>query len=85
MKNTVRQCMNSALGGRERKVTGRMTLVRYVWRTVEQMDAVNKKRTKEIYLTALRSFMEFRQGKDVGLDRIDSDMVLEYESYLQDV
>lgn len=85
MKNTVRQCMNSALGGRERKGTGRMTLVRYVWRTVEQMDAVNKKRTKEIYLTALRSFMEFRQGKDVGLDKIDSDMVLEYESYLQDV
>ena len=85
MKNTVRQCMNSALGGRERKVTGRMTLVRYVWRTVEQMDAVNKKRTKEIYLTALRSFMEFRQGKDIALDGLDSDMILKYESYLLDV
>lgn len=39
-------------------------------------------RSSETYLSALRSFRRFRQGRDVMLDCIDSDMIEAYQSWM---
>ncbi len=38
-------------------------------------------RTSEIYLAALNSFRTFRAGKDIMLDSINSDMMIDYEAW----
>ncbi len=40
-------------------------------------------RTSETYLSALKSFTNFREGRDVLLDDIDSDLMMMYEAYLR--
>lgn len=77
--------MNDVLGVKKRKGSGRMTFGRFMWQAIGQFDALGKRRAKEIYITTLRSFMEFRQGKDVCFGSMDSEMILKYESYLRDV
>ncbi|MDR3340842.1 MAG: site-specific integrase [Candidatus Symbiothrix sp.] len=45
----------------------------------------NKKRIKtaSIYATTLRSFARFRFGQDIVIDKIDNDILLNYEAYLK--
>lgn len=42
-----------------------------------------KYRTAENYKAALNSFRRFRDGKDIMLDYIDSELIESYEAYLQ--
>lgn len=44
-----------------------------------QMD---KNRTAETYTSALVSFRTFRENKDVSLDKLDSDLIKRYQSWL---
>lgn len=44
---------------------------------------LGKARTSETYATTLSSFKRFRQGKDIALKKINSDLMLEYEVYLK--
>lgn len=50
---------------------------------VTNMVALGKMRTSETYAATLRSFMHFRNGKDVPMEDIDSDMMVAYEVYLR--
>ena len=43
---------------------------------------MGKQRTSETYRCTLKSFMQFREDKDVLLEDIDSDLILMYEAYL---
>lgn len=50
---------------------------------ITQLKRLNKERTAETYTAALNSFASFRKDKDVLLDEIDSNLMMEYEMYLK--
>lgn len=50
---------------------------------IANLMALGKVRTSEAYASTLSSFMRFRNGRDVLLDEMDSDMMLAYEAYLR--
>ena len=47
------------------------------------MKEQGRKRMCEIYSAALNSFKSFRNGRDILLDDIDSDVMITYETYLK--
>ena len=49
---------------------------------IAQLQQMGKQRTSETYRCTLKSFMQFREDKDVLLEDIDSDLMLMYEAYL---
>ena len=49
---------------------------------IAQLQQMGKQRTSETYRCTLKSLMQFREGKDVLLEDIDSDLMLMYEAYL---
>lgn len=54
---------------------------------IEQLKQIGKMRTIETYTTALNSFRRFihsrKEGRDIPLDKVDSDLMMEYEQYLK--
>ena len=50
---------------------------------IAQLQQMGKQRTSETYRCTLKSFMQFREDKDVLLEDIDSDLMLMYEAYLR--
>ncbi len=50
---------------------------------IAQLKQMGKHRTSETYRATLKSFMQFREDKDLLLDEINSDMMLMYEAYLR--
>lgn len=50
---------------------------------IARLERLGKTRTSETYTAALNSFMRFREGRDVPLDEISSDLMEEYEAYLK--
>jgi len=51
--------------------------------TIAQLKRLGRERTAENYAAALNSYMKFRNGEDVLLFEIDSDLMLEYEAFLK--
>ncbi len=60
-------------------------LVSFANEIVTHLKTIGKKRTSETYAAAVKSFLRFRQGRDVPLDRMDSDLMMAYEAYLSTV
>lgn len=50
---------------------------------IAKLKQIGKERTSETYAATLKSFMRFRQGKDLLWNEIDSDIIRMYETYLQ--
>lgn len=50
---------------------------------IARLKQLNKERTAENYAATLNSFMRFREDKDVLLDEIGSDLMMEYEAYMK--
>ncbi len=50
---------------------------------IAQLNQMEKHRTSETYRVTLKSFMQFREDKDIPLDEISSDLMLMYEAYLR--
>lgn len=48
-----------------------------------QLKRLGKERTAENYITAFNSFKRFRNGNDISLNEIDSDLMTEYEASLK--
>ena len=59
------------------------TLVTFTNSIIEQLRQLGKNRTGEIYSSALASFLRFNSGKDIALKKINPDIMMLYESYLQ--
>ena len=59
------------------------TVFAYMRRQSERRKMLGKVRTGETYQQALCSFMKFRHGVDLYFDRLDADMVEQYESYMR--
>lgn len=50
---------------------------------IARLKQIGKQRTSETYTATLKSFMKFREEKDLLLGEIDSDMMQMYEAWLQ--
>ena len=48
-----------------------------------QLKQIGKRRTAETYTTTLNSFMRFRDGRDIPVEEVESNLMVEYESYLK--
>lgn len=59
------------------------TLFYFMENVVIRLKELNKMRTSETYSATLKSFMTFRNGKDVLFDEVDSDLLQNYEAYLK--
>lgn len=60
-----------------------MFLCNFMRSVIAQLRQLGKQRTSETYLCTLKSFMRFRENKDILLEDINSDLMLMYEAYLQ--
>ena len=58
------------------------SLFNFMQGVIAQLQQMSKQRTSETYRCTLKSFMQFREDKDVLLEEIDSDLMLMYEAYL---
>lgn len=58
-------------------------LLHFMERTVEYLRLIERNRTSETYATTLRSFKRFRNGEDIEITLVDSDLIQAYEVHLQ--
>ncbi len=59
------------------------SFVRFMEELVARLQHLGKIRTSETYAAAAESFMRFRGGRDLLLNEIDSDLMVEYQTYLR--
>lgn len=64
------------------KQTNEQSLFNFMQGLIAQFQQMGKQRTSETFRATLRSFMQFREEKDILLKEIDSDTMLMYEAYL---
>ena len=65
------------------KVTRESSLCGFMHGIIAQLKRLGRVRTSETYHVTLRSFMAFREGEDMPLDGITSDLMLLYEAWLK--
>lgn len=58
--------------------------ISFALRLIDQLKQIGKKRTVDTYTTALNSFRQFRSELDVLLEDVDSNLMIEYESWLKE-
>ena len=66
------------------KQANEQSLFNFMQGVITRLQQTGKQRASETYRCTLKSFMRFREGKDVLLEDIDSDLMLMYEAYLRD-
>ena len=64
------------------KQANEQSLFNFMQGVIAQLQQMGKQRTSETYRCTLKSFMQFREDKDVLLEDIDSGLMLMYEAYL---
>ena len=65
------------------KQANKQSLFNFMQGVIAQLQQMGKQRTSETYRCTLKSFMQFREDKDLLLEDIDSDLMLMYEAYLR--
>ena len=65
------------------KQANEQSLFNFMQSVILQLQLMGKQRTSETYRATLRSFMQFREDKDILFEEIDSDTMLMYEAYLR--
>ena len=65
------------------KQSNEQSLFNFIQGVIAQLQQMGKQRTSETYRCTLKSFMQFREDKDVLLADIDSDLILMYEAFLR--
>lgn len=66
-----------------REAVNGQSFSRFMEKATARLKQLGREQTAANYATTLNSFMRFRNGSDVGLDRISSDLMMEYEAYLK--
>lgn len=61
------------------------TFAGFITGLIRQFTHAGKPRSGELYSSTFRSFMEFRNGKNIFLSDIDSNVMILYEAYLHNV
>ena len=65
------------------KRTKEQTLFNFMQGIIARLQLMGKERTAETYHSTLKSFMKYRDERDILLEDIDSDVLQMYEAYLQ--
>lgn len=65
------------------EATREQSFFRFMEGVITRLKQLNRERTAENYAATLNSFMRFREDKDVLLDEIGSDLMMEYEVFLK--
>ena len=65
------------------KRANEQSLFNFMQGIIARLQQLGKQRTCETYRATLRSFMQFRDGKDIPVEEIDADMMLTYEAHLR--
>ena len=65
------------------KQANEQSLFNFMQGVITKLQQMDKQRTSETYRCTLKSFMQFREDKDVLLEDIDSDLMMLYEAYLR--
>lgn len=60
-----------------------MTLFNYTKNIIAKLQRQGQYRTSETYNAALNSFRKFREGMDLCIEELDSELLLTYEAYLK--
>ena len=60
-----------------------ITLFTFMREVIDQLQTLGRFRTSETYASTLKSIQVFRQGQDLYLDEITSDLMMGYEAYLK--
>ena len=76
-------CSADAIVDVYRKQTSLQSFFNFMDSVIGQLKRLNRERTSETYASALSSFMRFRQNKDIQLDDMDEDLIMEYEAWLK--
>lgn len=63
--------------------TGETTLYGFMERIIESLKKLGRERTAETYASTLRSFMQFRENRDITFEEITSETTMLYEAYLK--
>ena len=63
--------------------TERQSFFNFMKSIIVKLQQMGKVRTAENYSYTLKSFMQFRENKDILLSEVDSDLIELYEAYLQ--
>lgn len=66
-----------------RRLTTESSLFSFMHGIIAQLKQLGRVRTSETYTATLRSFMSFRNGEDITLDSISSDLMLQFEAWLK--
>ena len=61
----------------------KLTLFTFAQNIVKELELAGRERTKEVYISAINSFKEFRKGREITFDMLSNDLMLSYESYLK--
>lgn len=64
------------------KYSKKLSTFKFIQSIIEQMISSGKIRTAETYISTYKSFMNYRNGQDLSLNAITSDIINEYEQYL---
>lgn len=59
------------------------TLFSFMENAIENLKSIGNIRTNETYATTLNSFIRFREGEDILLKDMDSDLMIAYEAFLR--
>lgn len=59
--------------------------ISFARKIIIQLRQIGKRRTAETYTTALNSFLRFRGENDILLEELDSNLMVEYETYLKSI
>lgn len=65
--------------------SGKKTLSSFMQVNIASLRQSGKLRTSETYRATLNSFMKFMDGKDVLLSNMDAELMMGYETYLNEV
>lgn len=60
------------------------SLKAFIRHQIRKMEQNNQSKTASIYTTVLRSFLKFRRGHDLKIEKIESDLMVRYETYLEE-
>lgn len=58
-------------------------LIAFAFQMIQQLKQVGKMRTVDAYTTTINSFIRFRGELDISLDEVDTNLMMEYETYLK--
>lgn len=66
-----------------RRIITENTLFKFMEEVISQLFTIGKLRTAETYTQTFRSFSHFRNGEDILLELIDSDLMQRYQAWLK--